>query len=81
LFIKFWYYFIEYLKNYYFKFDLNFLIHKKIPGGYVFIIADSLTNDPTLMTSGKRKDLRNCEIRIAIRLLLNGLAMNEEMNK
>lgn len=33
------------------------------------------------MTSGKRKDLRNCEIRIAIRLLLNGLVMNEEINK
>lgn len=42
----------------------------KIPGKYTFIIADSLTNDPKLMTSGKRKDLRECEIRIAVKLLI-----------
>lgn len=35
-----------------------------------FIIADSLTNESTILTKGKRKNLRNCEVRIGIRIIL-----------
>ena len=53
-----------------------------VPPQFCFVIADSLTNDPTLMTGGKRKDLRNCEVRIAIRLLLQGLNLQQQdLNK
>ena len=47
----------------------------------MFVIADSLTNDPVLMTGGKRKDLRTCEVRISIGLLLIGLNMSADLNK
>ena len=46
-----------------------------------FIIADSLTNESTILTKGKRKNLRNCEERIGVRMILHTLLGKGEVTQ